>query len=116
FDYLLFAVLALAVQVIVDQKYVGHAIAVGVYLLTLFGAQLGIEPTVLLYGSDPGWAYSDIRGLSPFLGPWLLFKGYWAAWALLLAVAAKLLWPRSTERGPGSRLRLARRPPPPPAT
>jgi ABC-2 type transport system permease protein len=108
-DYLLFALLALFVQVVVNQKYVGHLIAVIAYVLVAFGPQFGIEPGLLVYGSDPGWAYSDMRGLEPFIGPWLLFKLYWAAWALLLAVAAKLLWPRGTERGLGTRLRLARR-------
>jgi ABC-type transport system involved in multi-copper enzyme maturation permease subunit len=108
-DYLLFALLALVVQVVVDQKYVGHLIAVIAYVLVAFGPMLGVEPGLLVYGSDPGWTYSDMRGLEPFIGPWLLFKLYWAAWALLLAVAAKLLWPRGTERGLGTRLRLARR-------
>jgi ABC-type transport system involved in multi-copper enzyme maturation permease subunit len=108
-DYLLFAVLALVVQVVVDQKYIGHLIAVIAYMLVVFGPQLGVEPGLLVYGSDPGWTYSDMRGLEPFIGPWLLFKFYWAAWALLLAVAAKLLWPRGTERGLGPRLRLAGR-------
>ncbi len=46
---------------------------------------------------------------SPAGGPWLWFKLYWAAWALLLAVVAKLLWVRGRERGPGWRLQLARR-------
>ncbi len=108
-DYLLFALLALVVQVLVDQKYVGHLIAVIAYVLVAFGPQLGVEPGLLVYGSDPGWTYSDMRGLEPFIGPWLLFKLYWAAWALLLAVAAKLLWPRGTERGLGPRLRVAGR-------
>jgi len=108
-DYLLFALLAFVVHVVVDQKYVGHLIAVIAYLLVAFGPQLGIEPGLLVYGSDPGWTYSDMRGLEPFIGPLLLFKFYWAAWALLLAIAAKLLWPRGTERGVGPRLRVAGR-------
>ena len=108
-DYLLFALLALVIHVVVGQKYVGHLIAVIAYVLVALGPELGIEPGLLVYGSDPGWTYSDMRGLEPFIRPWLLFKLYWAAWALLLAVAAKLLWPRGTERGLGPRLRMARR-------
>lgn len=108
-DYLLFALLTLVVHVVVEQKYVGHLMAVIAYVIIAFGPDLGIEPGLLVYGSDPGWTYSDMRGLEPFLGPWFLFKLYWAAWALLLAVVAKLLWPRGTERGIGPRLRMARR-------
>jgi ABC-2 type transport system permease protein len=108
-DYLLFALLALVVHVVVDQKYVSHLIVIIAYLLVAFGPQLGIEPGLLVYGSDPGWTYTDMRGLDPFLGPWLLFKLYWFAWALLLVVAAKQLWSRGTEPGLGPRLRTARR-------
>ena len=57
----------------------------------------------------PRWTYSDIRGFGPSLGPWLWFKLYWAAWAVLLAVAGRLLWARGTERSLWSRLQLARR-------
>jgi hypothetical protein len=108
-DYLLFALLALVVHVMVDQKYVSHLIVIITYVLVAFGPQFGIEPGLLLFGSDPGWTYSDMRGLDPFLGPWLLFKLYWVAWTLLLAVAAKLLWSKGTERGFKARLKTARR-------
>ncbi|HET7229767.1 MAG TPA: hypothetical protein VFJ16_07190 [Longimicrobium sp.] len=107
-DLLLFAVLALAVQVMVDRKYVGHLVVLAAYGVMRFGPALGIGHNLLVYRSDPGWAYSDMRGFSPFMGPWLWFKLYWAAWALLLALAARLLWPRGTENGAGARLRLAR--------
>ena len=50
-----------------------------------------------------------MRGFGPSLGPWLWFKLYWAAWALLLAVAARLLWARGREASLCVRLRLARR-------
>ncbi len=107
-DYLLFALLALVVHVVVDQKYVGHLVAVVAYALMAFGPELGIERPLLVYGSDPGWSYTDLRGVVG-LGPWLLYKLYWAAWALGLAVAATLLWPRGTDRGLGPRLRQAGR-------
>ena len=107
-DYLLFALLALVVHVLVDHKYAGHLVVLAAYPFLAFAADLGIEHKLLVYGSDPGWTYSDMRGFAPFIGPWLWFKLYWAAWALLLAVAAKLLWVRGKERGLGSRLQLAR--------
>nr|MBA3465985.1 hypothetical protein [Gemmatimonadaceae bacterium] len=54
------------------------------------------------------WSYSDMRGFAPLLGPWMWFKLYWAAWALLLAVFARLLWLRGRERGLRARFYLAR--------
>jgi ABC-2 type transport system permease protein len=107
-DYLLFAVLVLTVHAVVNQKQVGYLVAVIAYGVIAVASRLGIEHRLLVYGSAPGWTYSDMRGFGASLGPWAWFKLYWAAWALLLAVTARLLWARGTERGPGSRLRLAR--------
>jgi ABC-type transport system involved in multi-copper enzyme maturation permease subunit len=108
-DYLLFALLAMAVHVVIDHKYAGHLVALLAYAFMAFAPTLGIGHNLLVYGSDPGWEYSDMRGFGPFLAPWTWFKAYWAAWALLLAVAARLLWVRGRERGLAARLHLARR-------
>ncbi|KFA94119.1 ABC transporter permease/M1 family aminopeptidase [Archangium violaceum] len=108
-EYLLFALLALVVHVLVDQKYVGHLVAIMAFVfIAVLAAVLGIEHNLLVYGAGPGWTYTEMRGFGPFLGPWLWFKLYWAAWALLLAVVARLLWVRGKERVLGVRLRLAR--------
>jgi ABC-type transport system involved in multi-copper enzyme maturation permease subunit len=108
-EYLLFAVLALVVHVLVDQKYVGHLAAIIAYVFIIIAPMFGIEHNLLIYGAGPGWFYTEMRGFGPFLAPWLWFKLYWAAWALLLAAVARLLWVRGRERGLGVRLQLARR-------
>ncbi|HEU4881646.1 MAG TPA: M1 family aminopeptidase [Longimicrobium sp.] len=108
-DYLLIALLAVAVHVVVNHKHLGHGVVLVVCGFKAFAPWLGIEHNLLVYASDPGLAYSDMRGFGPALAPFVWFKLYWAAWALLLAVAARLLWVRGTERGPRSRVRLARR-------
>ena len=98
-DYVLLAVLAFAAHVVLNQKYLANLVAVIIYLFALFGPQFGIESRLLLYGTDPGWSYSDLSGLDPFMEPWLFYKSYWGAWAVLLAVITALLWPRGTEVG-----------------
>jgi ABC-2 type transport system permease protein len=108
-DYVLFALLALVVHTLVNHKYVGHLAVVLAYALMASGPALGLEHNLLIYGSDPGWMYSDMRGFDPFIEAWLWFKAYWAAWAVLLAVAGTLLWVRGTETTFRSRLVLARR-------
>ncbi|HYN80167.1 MAG TPA: ABC transporter permease [Gemmatimonadaceae bacterium] len=107
-EYLLFALLALLVQGLVNQKYIGHLVALIVYAFMLFAARLGIGHNLLVYGSAPDWSYTDMRGFGASLGPWLWFMFYWAAWALLLAVVARLLWMRGMEGGIVVRLQLAR--------
>lgn len=108
-EYLLFAVLALVVQGLIKQKYVGHLVALLLYVCILFSSRLGLHHHLLVYGSGPEWAYSDLRGFGPSLGPWGWFMLYWAAWALLLAVGARLLWVRGLEGDLRIRLRVVRR-------
>jgi ABC-2 type transport system permease protein len=107
-EYLLVAALALTVHAVVNQKYVGHMVAILALGFIGFAARLGIEHHLLVYGSSPAWSYSDMSGFGPPAGPWLWFKLYWAAWALLLMVGARLLWVRGRAPGLRSRLRLAR--------
>lgn len=107
-DYLLLALLALVVHVVVNQRQVGHLVTVIACVLMVFTSATRIGPRLLMYGSDPGWAYTDMRGFGASLGPWLWFKLYWTAWALLLAVTARLLWVRGKEGGLGARFRMAR--------
>jgi ABC-2 type transport system permease protein len=107
-EYLLFAVLVLLVHALVDQKHVAMLVALVVYFLIVFSSVLGVEHKLLVYGSSPAWSFTDMRGFGSSVGPWLVFKLYWAAWALLLAVAATLLWVRGRERAFRSRVDMVR--------
>jgi ABC-type transport system involved in multi-copper enzyme maturation permease subunit len=108
-EYLLFAVLALTIHVLVDQKYIAHLVAIIAYVfVAALATTIGIEHNLLVYGASPGWSYTEMRGFGVSIGPWAWFKLYWAAWALLLAVVARLLWVRGKERRLGVRLQEAR--------
>jgi ABC-2 type transport system permease protein len=108
-DYVIFAALAMAVHVVINHKNMGHVVLITCYLFTLVaGGWFRLRHNLLVYNGDSGWVYSDLNGFGPFLGPWLWFKSYWGAWALLLTVVATVFWVRSTEGGVRARLRLAR--------
>lgn len=107
-DYLLFALLALTVHVVVNQKHLGTLAALALYALIAFAPLLGIEHKLLVFGASPDWSYSDIRGFGASLLPWAMFKAWWIAWAVLLAVLARLAWVRGREWHVGARLQLAR--------
>lgn len=106
-DYVLLGALAMAVHVVVNQKYLGHLIVVLYFASTVTSELIGLRHHMLVYGSDPGWVWSDLNGLAPFMAGIVWFKLYWAAWALLLALVASLFWVRGRQGGPGARLRLA---------
>jgi hypothetical protein len=107
-DYVVFAVLAMTIHVVVNQKYIGHFAVVMTWIFTMFAGQLGIRHHLLVYNGRPGWAYSDMNGFGPYIEPIVWFKLYWAAWALLLGVVACVLWVRGRESGMRHRLNQAR--------
>ncbi|MBC5994437.1 ABC transporter permease/M1 family aminopeptidase [Pontibacter cellulosilyticus] len=106
-ECLLFALLALVVHVLVNQKYLGHFFALLAYSLIAFAPSLGIGHKLLIYSSSPAWIFTNMAGFNLSLEPWLWFKLYWMSWALLLAVVAKLFWVRGREEKLKSRLNLA---------
>ncbi|HEY0739188.1 MAG TPA: M1 family aminopeptidase [Herpetosiphonaceae bacterium] len=108
-NYVLFAVLAMTIQVLVNHKYLGHIVVLMVFVSRVTLPMLGlVEHRLFLYGTDPGWTYSDMNGFGPFIEAVVWFKLYWAAWALLLAVLAILFWVRGRELSLRRRLSLAR--------
>ena len=107
-DYLLVATLAVTVQAVVNQKYLGQLVALVAYLWMVFSSFIGIEHHLLVYASGPEWSFTDIRGFGSSVGPWLWFRLYWAGWALLLAIMARLLWVRGKEPALRRRLQIAR--------
>src|SRR3546814_8923099 len=49
-----------------------------------------------------------MNGYGHFIGPWLWFRAYWGAFALLLLGVATAMWPRGTLLGWKDRLKTAR--------
>lgn len=108
-QFALVAVLAIAVQVIVNHKYLAYFILIGFYLVAATLAGLGLDHPLLVYGFAPEFTYSAMNGFGHFLLRERLFQVYWAGLALMLMVAARVLWPRGVDSGWRERLRLARR-------
>ncbi len=108
-DYVLLAALAITLHVVVNHKNLGHMVVLmALGLMAAAPPVLGIRHHLLLYNTAPRWTYSDMNGFGPFAEPFVWFKLYWAAWALLLLVMAGLLWVRGREPGLRRRLRQAR--------
>jgi ABC-2 type transport system permease protein len=110
FDMLLLAAMAIFVQSLSPHKTVGWGI------MTLFlvwqelnGMKRFINHNLLNYVETPGVPLSDLNGAGSFwIGAWTL-RLYWGAFAILLLVAAHLLWRRGTEIRLKPRLASARR-------
>lgn len=107
-EYLLFIALVLAIHTLVNQKYIGHLLSFFALAFIGFASFIGIEHNLLVYSTSPAWYYSDMRGFGASIGPWVWFKIYWAGWALLLAVVARVFWVRGKDHTLKARVKVAR--------
>jgi hypothetical protein len=106
FPALMYAVLAILIQTVVNRKFVGLLLILAVLAFVGFASELGIESKLLVPFTIPEVPLSEIN-LQFFIVRALWFAGYWTCVATLMAIAAYLLW----VRGAGSlwtRIRRAR--------
>ena len=107
-EYALLCVLAITVQTLTVNKYVGHFVMVLYYLAVAFMGQFGFEHNLYRYGNAPGYTYSDMNGYGHFLRGIAWFDFYWALWAVLLVLASNLFWVRGTDTYFPTRLKIAK--------
>ena len=107
-DLLLLCVLALAIHVIVNHKYLAHLVVFIAFIGLGLMPELGLERNLYQYASDGGSPYSDMNRWGPFIRPLVYWKLYWLAFAVILAVVTNLLWVRGEETRAHWRLQLAR--------
>ncbi|CAN5253889.1 M1 family metallopeptidase [soil metagenome] len=91
------AVLAIVVQSLSPNKFVGWAIMVVYLISTLVLSNLGFDHVLYRYGAGIGVPLSDMNGQGKFalFSAWT--NAYWIAGAVLLLVVAYGLWRRGTE-------------------
>ncbi len=90
-------VLAIFVQTVVNNKYLGHFVMVLYIVATIALPPAGFQNYLYRFGEAPQVIYSDINGYGPFLQPLIWFRIYWILGAILLAILTNLLWVRGTE-------------------
>jgi ABC-2 type transport system permease protein len=104
----IFALLAFFVQTIVPNKFIGHGIVIGVFLIEQILDARGVTDHLFTYDDIPVYTYSDMNGYGHFVQPILWSTVYWLGWGLFLGLLASLLARRGAETGLRSRLRGAR--------
>jgi ABC-2 type transport system permease protein len=108
-DYTLLSALAITVQTLLNNKYLGHAAMVLYYLGSIFLGTMGLEHNLYDYASDPGYTYSDMNGFGHQLRGVFWFNAYWIVFAILLLLLSYLMWVRGLADDRRSRLAVARR-------
>jgi ABC-type transport system involved in multi-copper enzyme maturation permease subunit len=104
-DALQFAVLAVIVQVLSPNKYVGWGLLFVWFVAGIFLNNMGYGNPLYNFGRTPQVPLSDFVGSATFWKGAAVFRFYWSCCAVILAVFAHLLWPRGTDLALRSRLR-----------
>jgi ABC-2 type transport system permease protein len=103
-----FTLLAFFVQTVVSNKFMGHAIVIGIFVLDPIMFRFGIENTLLLPGQNTPYTYSDMNGYGHFVPALLWSLVYWTAIFAVLACFSIALARRGAEDGWYPRLQQAR--------
>jgi len=101
----LLAILAVFIQALSPNKYVGWGLLVLYLVAEMILSNLGFEHNLYLYGEAPETPLSDMNGAGIYWQASWWFRLYWTAIALVLLVLAHLLWRRGTETRLRPRLR-----------
>ncbi|MDP8321834.1 MAG: M1 family aminopeptidase, partial [Candidatus Stygibacter australis] len=93
----LLAALIFLVHILANNKFAGHALAIGSYFLFSNFSLVGLEHPLFSYGRGGSWMYSDMNGFGNMLARWGSFRIYWAFLAAIFLVVGLLFYPRGRE-------------------
>jgi hypothetical protein len=108
-NYILMAILAMFLQVMFDNRYLGYLSLIAIYALQLFAFPAwDIRSNMLRYGVSPSIVYSDMSGYGPYLESVFWFKLYWLLFAGILCILAAAFWVRGKDASFKSRFSYAK--------
>ena len=97
-DYLQMVMLVFAVHMLVNNKFAGHATAIGIWLVMIVLRQfVGLGFNAFYFSYKPGYLWSDMNGLGHFWEPLIWFNIYWTAIGLFLILFFATFYSRGTE-------------------
>jgi ABC-2 type transport system permease protein len=103
-----FAMFAMFVQTMVSNKFIGHGIVIGVFVLQTVLSSWGWENSLLIPGGVPTYTYSDMNGYGHFVPSIAWAISYWVAIFAFLGVLSMAYARRGAEDSLRARSRLAR--------
>jgi ABC-type transport system involved in multi-copper enzyme maturation permease subunit len=109
-DYLQMTMLVFAVHLVVNNKFAGHAAAIGIWLVILILQNFAdYNFNLFFFSYKPGYTWSDMNGLGHFGTSLFWFNLYWTAWGLFLVLFFSVFFSRGSENTFRSRWNTAKR-------
>ncbi len=94
---ILFSLLAFFVQVMVNNKFLGHAVVIVFFIATGILDLLGLEHSLFQFGSASLGTYSEMNGFGHFVTSFSWFDLYWLAFSVFLFGVAVVFAVRGSE-------------------
>ncbi|MGH8178970.1 MAG: ABC transporter permease/M1 family aminopeptidase [Steroidobacter sp.] len=94
--FALMAVLAIFLQVVSNQKFLGYLLLIVVLILQIVLSSVNLEHNLYTYAGAPLLTYSDMNGYGHLLTAWSWFQVYWSLFAASLVLLAAAFWVRGT--------------------
>jgi hypothetical protein len=94
--FLLTAIAAVFLQVMSNQKFIGYALFILVFVLQTVLVSMRFEHNLYTYAGSPVLTYSDMNGYGHLLRAWSWFNVYWSVFAAMLLVIAAAFWVRGS--------------------
>ncbi|WP_411850219.1 ABC transporter permease/M1 family aminopeptidase [Stenotrophomonas sp. LGBM10] len=107
--YVLMGGMALVLQVLTNNKFIGYALLIVVMIGQIALGLLDYTQNLYNFGGWPNAPYSDMNGFGHFLVGQLAFQSYWALLLAALLCLASAFWVRGVGMGLRQRLALAGR-------
>lgn len=105
-SFVIWALLAMFVQTLLRNPYVGLFVLLLVSIGINYLGQLGIEQDIYKYNEGAGYSYSDMNGYGSSIRMYMVYKLYWLLLGAVLLILSGLFWVRGLPSSFGERLRL----------
>ncbi len=108
-DYLQMIMLVFAVHLVVNNKFAGHAVAIGIWVVMIAMRSFGdFNFNLFFYSYKPSYLWSEMNGIGHFAEPLLWFNLYWTAFGLFLILFFSIFFSRGSENSLQSSIRNAK--------
>lgn len=101
--YAQLCMLSVLIHTLVNQKFIGHGIAVLYYIATIAADSLGFNHLLYKLFAYIPYTYSDMNGYGHYVPRLFWVNSYYTLIAIFFALLSNLLWVRGTETSIGVR-------------
>ena len=108
-EYIQLVMLAFIVHILVNNKFVGHVISIGIWVAFIGLRNFAeLDYNLFFYSYMPSYVVSDMNGFGHFFKSITWFHLYWLSLGAVFLIIGNLFWNRGAETGFNSRWKLAR--------